>query len=184
MPPAFASTHSSLETISNLSREIQTAPAKQNALRTAAIVFVCLLVTYGAAALGTLFPPDGWYAGLQRPPLAPPNWIFGPVWTTLYGLMAVAAALVWIKVACQSARLPLGLYALQLALNTVWTALFFGLHRPDLALVDIVVLWLAIIATMAAFARHSRVAAMLLAPYLAWVSFATYLNAGFWWLNR
>ena len=167
-----------------LPSEIQAARAKPGPLRATAIVAVCLLVTFSAAALGTLFPPDVWYAKLQRPALAPPNWIFGPVWTTLYGLMAIAAALVWTKAGWQKARLPLGLYATQLALNAAWTALFFGLHRPDLALVDIVLLWLAIFATMATFARHSCVAAMLLAPYLAWVSFATYLNAGYWWLNR
>jgi benzodiazapine receptor len=156
----------------------------RNWLTTAAIVIVCLLVTFGAAGLGALSQPDGWYARLQRPPFAPPNWIFGPVWTTLYILMAIAAAIVWIQVGWREARLPLAIYAAQLALNAAWSPLFFGLHRPDLALIDIVLIWVGILVTMWAFARHSRLAAALLVPYLAWVSFATYLNAGFWWLNR
>jgi tryptophan-rich sensory protein len=150
----------------------------------AAIVAACLLGTFGAAAIGAQFMPGAWYEGLARPPLTPPNWIFGPVWTALYALMGLAAAIVWMKSGWRAARVPLAVYALQLALNSLWSALFFGMHRPDLALVDIVVLWLAIAATMAAFAKHSKLAAAMLAPYLAWVSFATYLNAGFWWLNR
>jgi len=150
----------------------------------AAVFAVCLLLTFGAAAIGAQFQPGPWYAQLNRPPLTPPNWIFGPVWTALYFMMGVAAAIVWAKSGWQDARLPLGLYCGQLALNCLWSALFFGMQRPGLALVDIVILWLAILATIAAFSRHSRLAAGMLVPYLAWVSFATYLNAGFWWLNR
>lgn len=150
----------------------------------AAKLIACILITFGAASLGALSQPDAWYASLQRPPLAPPNWIFGPVWTTLYLLMALAAAIVWIQAGWRAAKLPLAIYLVQLALNAAWSPLFFGLHRPDLALLDIVLIWVGILVTMWAFARHSRLAAALLVPYLAWVSFATYLNAGFWWLNR
>ncbi len=127
--------------------------------------------------------PDGWYAALAKPAWNPPGWLFGPVWTALYVLMGVAAWLVWRRGGWRAQRRPLGWFVAQLALNALWTPLFFGFHRIDLALLEIVVLWGAIVAMIAAFARTSALAAWLLAPYLAWVSFATFLTFTLWRLN-
>lgn len=140
-----------------------------------------------AAALGnavTMPEIDGWYAELTRPSWAPPNYVFGPVWSLLYLSMAVAAWLVWRKAGLQRAVIPLGLFLLQLAANVAWSFLFFGLHSPAAAFVEILLLWVLIAATMFAFWTRSRLAGALLAPYLAWVSFAACLNFAFWELNR
>ncbi len=125
----------------------------------------------------------GWYAPLAKPSFNPPNWIFGPVWTALYLLMALAAWLVWRRAGWRNARAALLLFALQLVLNGAWSLLFFGLHRIDLALADIVALLAAVVATALAFRRHSMMATLLLLPYLAWVAFATVLNFAIWRLN-
>ena len=127
--------------------------------------------------------PGEWYASLKKPSWNPPGWIFGPVWTALYTMMAVAAWLIWRRGCWAAQRRPLTLFLVQLALNAAWTPLFFGWHRPRLAFADIVLLWLAILATLVAFRPVSRAAAWLLAPYLAWVSFATVLNLTLWRLN-
>lgn len=142
------------------------------------------LVLVGAvAAAGAQFMPGAWYAGLQKPPGTPPSWVFGPVWTLLYTLMAVAAWLVW-KHDDVPRLLPLGLFLAQLAANGLWSWLFFGLKRPDLAFIDIVLLWVLIVACIVTF-RHVRpIAAVLLVPYLLWVSYAAYLNVGIWVMNR
>lgn len=145
-------------------------------------VAACLAVG-GIGAAVTAPDIAGWYATLAKPSFNPPNWIFGPVWTTLYVLMAIAAWLVWRAGGWTGARPALLLFALQLALNSLWSLLFFGLHRIDLALADIAALLAAIVATMIAFRPHSPLAALLLAPYLAWVSFATVLNFTIWRLN-
>ncbi len=142
-----------------------------------------LVACFGSALLGAVFMPGEWYATLRKPPWNPPGWIFGPVWTALYTMMAVAAWLVWKRGGFAAQRRPLMLFLVQLALNAVWTPLFFGLHWTGVALVEIVLLWLAIAATIAAFRPVSRVAAWLLAPYLAWVSFAAVLNFVLWRLN-
>ena len=142
-----------------------------------------LAVSFGAAAMGGLFMPGEWYASLKKPSWNPPGWIFGPVWTALYTMMAVAAWLVWRQGGWGKQRKALLIFLAQLALNAVWTPLFFGLHRPGVAFAEIVLLWLAIAATIAAFRSVSRVAAWLLAPYLAWVSFAAVLNFALWRLN-
>jgi translocator protein len=134
-------------------------------------------VTFLVPGLGSLFTDPAWYGTLARPAWAPPAWVFGPVWTVLYGLMAVAAWLVWRERGLAGARGALGLYAVQLALNAAWTPIFFGLRLPGLALLELGVLWVAIVATTVAFWRIRRVAAVLLLPYLAWVSFAAALNA-------
>ena len=144
---------------------------------------VWLVLCFIAPALGSVAGPGDWYAQLQKPPWNPPGWVFGPVWTVLYASMAVAVWMIWRRGGFRVQRLPLVLFLTQLALNALWTPLFFGLHRPDLALVDILLLWLAIVATLVAFARVHRGAAALLAPYLAWVSFATFLNFTIWRLN-
>jgi tryptophan-rich sensory protein len=142
-----------------------------------------LLLCFAAASFGGLFLPGEWYAGLKKPSWNPPGWIFGPVWTVLYTMMAVAAWLVWKRGGFKAMRLPLGLFLLQLLFNALWSWLFFGRHQPALAFVDLLLLWLAIAATLAAFRRVSRAAAWLLAPYLAWVSFAAALNFTLWRLN-
>ena len=144
---------------------------------------VWIVICFGAAALGAMFPVDDWYASLNRPTWAPPNWVFGPVWTLLYLSMAVSAWLVWQRGGLRDTAFPLGVFLLQLSLNAAWSWLFFGRHRMDLAFIDIVLLLVAIGATIVLFYRRNPVAAFLLVPYLAWVSFATALNLGFWRLN-
>jgi translocator protein len=136
-----------------------------------------------AAATGAIWSPGDWYAQLQKPAWNPPNWIFGPVWTTLYALMGVSAWLVWRPRGFAAVRGALSLFLVQLALNALWTPVFFGLHLLGGGFLVIVLLWLAIIATIRAFARVNRVAAVLLVPYLLWVSFASVLNLTLWRLN-
>ena len=142
-----------------------------------------LALCFAAAAFGGLFPPGEWYAELERPVFTPPDWLFGPVWTLLYLLMGVAAWRVWRIAGWDGARLALSVFLLQLLLNALWSVLFFGLQSPGLALLEILFLWVAIVATIGLFARIDWGAAVLLLPYLLWVSFAAILNAGFWWLN-
>lgn len=146
-----------------------------------------------AGLIGTLFtsPSIGtWYASLERPALNPPNWVFAPVWTTLFVLMGIALYLIWAKephlwqpTEKKLRRTALGVFGIQLFLNTTWSLVFFGLHSPGAALVIIVFLWLAILANVILFYRLNPISGLLLIPYLLWVSFATYLNAAFWLLN-
>lgn len=140
-----------------------------------------------AGIIGSVFTAPAipaWYAGLARPDFAPPNWVFGPVWTTLFALMGIAAFLVWQKgLDRREVKIALGLFLGQLVLNTVWSVIFFGLQNPGAAFVEIIFLWLAILATMIAFAKISKTAAWLLVPYILWVSFAGYLNYSIWILN-
>lgn len=146
---------------------------------------VAIGLCFAAAAVGsvaTSFSVGGWYQTLAKPPWTPPNWVFGPVWTVLYAAMGVAAWLVWRTVTPVRQR-ALALFGLQLMLNVAWSWLFFAFRRIDLALVGIVLLWMAIALTIAAFARARRAASWLLVPYLAWVSFAAVLNAALLRLN-
>jgi len=145
-----------------------------------AVLMILCLGTGGWGSLATMPEIDTWYRTIAKPAWTPADWIFGPVWTALYILMAIAAWLVWKPAGFRAATTELLLFAVQLILNVAWSWIFFGLHRPGWALGEIVVLWLAIGATMVAFSRRSRVAAWLLAPYLAWVSFAVILNATIW----
>ena len=142
-----------------------------------------LCVTFAAAWVGSRFMPGAWYAALVKPAWNPPNAIFAPVWTVLYGLMAVAAWLVWRRAGFSGAGAALGLFAVQLILNALWSYLFFGRHQPGLAFGDIGVLWVAILSVVLLFWRVDRVAGALLLPYLAWVGFAAYLNFTLWRLN-
>ncbi len=142
-----------------------------------------LAITFAAAAIGSRFQPGEWYAGLVKPGLTPPAWVFAPVWTLLYAMMSLAAWLVWREHGLVKALRPLGLFLGQLALNVLWSYLFFGLHRPGLAFLDIVALWLGILATLVAFWRAYPAAGLLMLPYLLWVSLAAYLNFQFWRLN-
>jgi benzodiazapine receptor len=142
-----------------------------------------LALCFAAASTGALVTMGQWFADLNKPSWNPPSWVFGPVWTLLYIAMAVAAWLVW-RTGGWKLRAPaLTAFMVQWLLNALWTPLFFGLHRVDLALVDIVLMWLAIAATIAMFYRISKPAAYLLVPYLAWVTFATALNFAIWRLN-
>lgn len=148
----------------------------------------CILLCQAAGAIGSLFTVtslDSWYAALSKPPFNPPGWVFGPTWTILYTLMGIAAWLVWRRGDLWSppVRNALLLFAVQLSLNALWSILFFGLKSPLLALVDILALWVAILATTLAFRPLSPAAAWLMAPYLAWVSFAALLNFEIWRLN-
>lgn len=145
-----------------------------------------LLLTEAIGALGAVFTVSAipvWYAGLQKPSFTPPDWVFGPVWTILYALMAVAAFLVWQRRKEYGAKQALWLYGVQLVLNFLWTVIFFGLHMPGLALMEILVLLAVIVAMTGWFARYNGWAAALLVPYILWLSFATALNAGIWILN-
>ena len=143
-----------------------------------------MAICFVAPALGIFAMPGEWYASLRKPSWNPPGWIFGPVWTALYAMMAVAAWLVWRRGGFAAQRRALTMFLVQLALNAAWTPLFFGLHWPGVAFAEIVLLWLAIGATLFAFRPVSRVAAWLLVPYLAWVSFAAVLNFELWRLNQ
>ena len=144
--------------------------------------WIALSMSAGLAA--AFWPVDAWYATLAKPAWNPPNWLFGPVWTTLYILIGVAAWRVARTGAFRRDRATLGLFLVQWTLNFAWSGFFFGLHAPGLAAVEIVVLLALVLATIARFARHDRVAAILLAPYGAWVGFATALNLAIWSLNR
>lgn len=142
-----------------------------------------------AGFVGSLVMVDGgfrpWYSSIEKPAFTPPDWLFGPVWTTLYILMGVAAYLVWRRGSeSQGVRVALGWFLVQLVLNASWTPIFFGWRRIGLALVVMVLLWAAIVATIRYFCRVSKLAGMLLVPYLLWVSFAIVLNAAIWRLNR
>jgi benzodiazapine receptor len=141
------------------------------------------VLCFAVAAVGSAFPPDDWYRTLNKPSFAPPDWLFAPVWTLLFLMMAVSAWLVARRSQPPLQNPAICAFLCQLILNALWSGLFFGLHRPDLALIEIVILWGAILLTITLFRRRSRIAAWLLAPYLAWVSFATALNYGYWSLN-
>ena len=155
-----------------------------SATRSTLAFFGWLVLSFTAAAMGGFFLPGEWYARLQKPAWNPPNWIFGPVWTALYTTMAIAAWLVWKRGGFAGQRVALSLFLVQLFFNTLWSPLFFGLHHPALAFVDIALLWLALLGTVAAFWKVRPLAGALLVPYLAWVTFASALNFILWRLNR
>jgi len=145
-----------------------------------------LLSCFSVAGLGSLATTPEiptWYATLRKPAWNPPNWLFGPVWTALYAAMAIAAWIVWRRTGWGGSNGALWLFVIQLALNLAWSFIFFRFHSPRWAFVEIVALWIAIAATLARFAGISGVSAMLLAPYLAWVTYAAALNFAIWRLN-
>lgn len=148
---------------------------------------IAIVISELAGIIGSVFTTPSiptWYAGLAKPALNPPAWVFGPVWTTLYFLMGIAAFLVWKKgLERKDVKIALSLFGGQLVLNTLWSIIFFGLHNPFWAFIEIIVLWLAILWTILAFYKISRPAACLLLPYILWVSFAGYLNYSIWVLN-
>ena len=158
-------------------------PERRPVLTLLSVAGACILL---GAAGGLLTAPqiETWYAALDKPAFNPPSWVFGPVWTTLYTLMGVAAWLVWrAGLDRRAVKSALGLFTVQLALNLAWTPAFFGLESPLLGLAVIVPLWVAIALTITVFSRIDWRAAALLVPYLAWVSFATVLNYAIWTLN-
>ena len=139
-----------------------------------------LVLTLAAAFVASRFLPDAWYAALQKPAFNPPNWVFPPAWSVLYVLMAIAAWRVWKRDGLSAAIV---LWVVQLLFNAAWMWLFFGLHRPGVALADIVMLLALIVALTFAFWRRDRWAGGLLVPYVAWVAFAAVLNHALWQLN-
>jgi tryptophan-rich sensory protein len=157
-------------------------------MRSFLVLVLFLVVCFGVAAFGGQFAPGEWYAALEKPAWNPPSWVFAPVWTVLYAMMAVAGWLVWRAREPERPRrsnrtAALGVFALQLVLNGAWSWLFFGLQRPGLAFAEIVALWLAILATVILFWRLRPLVGALLLPYLAWVGFAAALNLALWRLN-
>jgi len=150
------------------------------------MLLVFLVACFGAAGIGSALTTSAlgdWYPTITKPSFNPPNWIFGPVWTVLYLMMAVAGWLAWRAGPPPSATAVWVPYFTQLALNTAWSGIFFYLHAPGWAFAEIILLWLAIAATIVMFYRRSPLAAWLLVPYLAWVSFAALLNFSIWRLN-
>lgn len=147
-----------------------------------------IVVSFLAAGLGSAATARGvttWFPTVVKPSWNPPNWLFAPVWTTLYVLMSIAAWRAWRAASSYGeASKTLWLYGAQLALNALWSVLFFGLHRPDLAFIEVIMLWALLVLLLVRFARADRLAAILWSPYVAWVSFATVLNGTIWWLNR
>jgi tryptophan-rich sensory protein len=139
-------------------------------------------------SIGAIFTSPqitAWYANVAKPSFNPPNWIFGPVWTLLFSLMGIAFYLIirngW---SSRNVKIAVAIFAFQFALNVLWSFLFFGLENPFLAFIEIIFLWLLILATILAFYKVDKIAAYLLVPYILWVSFAAFLNYSIWILNR
>ncbi len=155
----------------------------KNPLKLVISVAVCLM----AGAVGSIFNIAAiptWYATINKPFFNPPNWVFAPVWTALFVLMGVALYLVWREGYGKKAVKPgVNMFAVQLALNVLWSAIFFGLKNPAFAFAEIAALWLAIALTMCNFKKVSKTAFWLLVPYICWVTFASVLNLSIWLLN-
>jgi len=142
-----------------------------------------LVVSFAAAAVGSRYMPGAWYASLAKPAWNPPAAVFAPVWTVLYASMGAAAWLVWRRAGFTGAGVALASFGAQLILNALWSYLFFGLHRPDIAFLDIVALWVMILVVVVSFWRVDWRAGALMVPYLVWVGFAACLNFALWRLN-
>jgi tryptophan-rich sensory protein len=151
-------------------------------------VLTMVILCCGVGVIGWFFTKESvadWYPTLQKPLYTPPSWAFGVVWPVLYVLMGLSAGILWNKPTGRKAvNAAIWLFLLQLVLNGLWTPLFFGLHEIQLALIEILLLWLILLITTIVFYIQSTLAGVLLTPYLLWISFAVYLNAGFWNLNR
>ena len=147
-------------------------------------LIVSILICQIAGVIGSIFTAPSitsWYADLQKPAFSPPNWVFGPVWITLYTLMGISLYLVWNKK--KNVKIPLTLFFTQLILNSVWSIIFFGLQNPFYALLEIIILWVTILLTIISFYKVSKKASFLLLPYILWVTIATFLNYYIWILN-
>lgn len=146
-----------------------------------------VVITFAAASIGAIATNSSvatWYPTLNKPAWNPPSWVFGPVWSALYLMMALAAWRVWLRTEHPGRLGALTWFFVQLGLNTLWSCLFFGLRNPGLAFAEVLVLWATLVVVLVKFARIDRLAAVLWLPYLAWVSFASVLNGTVWWLNR
>lgn len=152
-------------------------------LRLAVSIAICQLAGF-VGSVFTRISVGTWYAALKKPSFTPPNWVFSPAWITLFVLMGIAAFLVWNKgLSDHKVKIALSIFAVQLILNVLWSAMFFGLRSPLAGLIEIAVLWIAILLTILYFFRVSNTAGMLLIPYILWVSFAAVLNFSIWRLN-
>lgn len=148
------------------------------------IISIALPLLAGAVgSLATASNIPTWYAGITKPSFSPPNWVFGPVWTTLFILMGIGLYLVWQSPSQPTKTIAMVIFGVQLVLNVYWSYCFFALHNPGLAFAEIIVLWLAIAATMVFFYLVRPLAMYLLIPYIVWVSFAAFLNYSIWRLN-
>ncbi|MEL6196615.1 MAG: TspO/MBR family protein [Pseudomonadota bacterium] len=137
---------------------------------------VFIIASFGAASSGGIFKPGAWYEGLNHPPWRPPNWLFPVVWMPLFCMIAASGFLVWQAAGWSGGAGALTIYFVHLVINWAWSAIFFGMKRIDWGLAEVGLLWLSIVATMAAFFPIDATAGWLLVPYLAWVSFAGYYN--------
>ena len=155
----------------------------ENIPKLAASIIICLM----AGFIGSVFTVDSiqtWYMGIEKPFFNPPNWIFGPVWTTLFILMGISLYLVWSRgIKTNDAKIALTLFSAQLVLNVLWSIIFFSLKSPFYAFIEIVILWTAILFTIIWFRKISKTAGYLLVPYILWVSFAAVLNLSIFLLN-
>lgn len=151
------------------------------------ILFVSIIICQLAGVIGSIFTTSAiprWYAGINKPSFNPPNWVFAPVWTTLFLLMGISLYLVWRKgLNEKDIKIAVAVFVFQLILNALWSFLFFGLESPFAAFIEIIFLWIAILASIILFFRISWVAGALLIPYILWVSFASVLNFAIWRLN-
>lgn len=150
------------------------------------LVATCLVVGY-FSSLVTQESVNTWFPTINKPSFNPPGWLFAPVWTALYIMMGIAGGLVWHEINSprrEEVKKAMLFFAIQLALNALWSYLFFGLKNPLLALIEIVLLWLLIYETYAKFGKINKISGYLFVPYLLWVSFASVLNASIWWLNQ
>jgi len=149
-------------------------------------LLISILVVFSAGFIGSLFTTPNistWYAFINKPSFSPPNWLFAPAWTLLYILMAISAFLIWQERDNLKTKQALTFYGIQLILNTLWSIIFFGMHNPGLASLEIIILWLFILITLIKFYKINKTAGLLFIPYLLWVSFASILNLFVWMIN-
>ena len=149
-------------------------------------LLISILIVFSFGLIGSLFTSPNivnWYAFINKPSFSPPNWLFAPVWTLLYILMGISAFLIWQKRDNLQTKPALTFYGLQLILNALWSIIFFGMHNPGLALLEIIILWLFILITLIKFYKINKTAGLLFIPYLLWVSFASILNYAIWMIN-
>ncbi len=150
-------------------------------------LLISVILPLGLGAIAGMFTAEAvpeWYASLNRPSFNPPNWVFGPVWTTLYLIMGISLFLIWKQNAGKESKQAIIIFFLQLLLNFLWSFIFFYFNMIGLALVEIILLWISIVIMLILFYRIKPIAAYINIPYLLWVSFATILNASYYFLNR
>ena len=150
-------------------------------------LIVSLVLPLGLGAIAGMFTSEAvpeWYASLNRPSFNPPNWLFGPVWTTLYILLGISVFLIWKQSASKERNLAILVFLLQLVLNFGWSFIFFYYHMIGFALIEIIILWISIVIMLVLFYKIKPIAAYINIPYLLWVTFATILNASYYFLNR